>query len=74
VADGWTVAEAVHHLHPAISRRDLSRLLENVEPVGVRHGLLGRKPKVYPIDVILRLHADWARQRFFGRADENPGP
>jgi hypothetical protein len=59
----------VHHLHPTISRRDLARLLENVEPVGTRHGLLGRRPKVYPIDVILRLHADWARQRFFGGDD-----
>jgi hydroxymethylpyrimidine/phosphomethylpyrimidine kinase len=69
VADGWTIAEAVHHLHPAISRRDLARVLADVEPSGFRHGMLGRRAKLYPIDEILRRHADWARERFFSADD-----
>lgn len=64
--DGWTIAEAVHHLHPPIKRRDLARLLDGIEPAGERHGMLGRRAKVYPIDVIMRAHADWARERYFG--------
>jgi hypothetical protein len=65
VADGWTIAEAVHHLHPAIKPRELARLLADVKPCGVRHGRLGRRPKVYPVDAILRVHADWARRQYF---------
>jgi hypothetical protein len=63
MAEGWTIAEAVHHLHPPIPRRDLARILKWVEPIGVRHGRLGRKAKVYPIPSIMRAHASWARER-----------
>jgi hypothetical protein len=63
MAEGWTITEAVGQLHPPIRRWDLARALRHVEPVGVRHGRLGRKAAVYPIAEIMRVHAEWVRDR-----------
>lgn len=62
-ADGWTISEAVHQLHPPIKRRDLARLMAGTPPVGRRYGRLGRRPEVFSIEDLLRVHAKWVRSR-----------
>jgi len=59
----WTVAEAVDHLHPLIKRRELAHLLRHagVAPVGRVYGRLGRRPHLYPVADIMRVHAAWAK-------------
>jgi hypothetical protein len=59
----WTIAEAVDHLHPPVKPRDLARLLRHagVPPVGRVYGRLGRRPYLYPITEIMRVHAAWAK-------------
>lgn len=61
--DGWTISEAMHHLHPPMKRRELARLLNamGVPPVGTLYGRKGRRPRVYPIRAILQAHAAWVR-------------
>jgi len=61
---GWTISEAVGQLHPHITRRELARRLSaaGVEPCGTKHGRMGRRPKSYPIDAIMRVHAEWMRE------------
>ena len=73
MADGWTISEAVHQLEPRMPRRELARRLKDVPPSGVMHGRLGRKPKTYPIDAIMRAHAAWVREREDGTADGRIG-
>jgi hypothetical protein len=63
MAEGWTITEAVSQLHPPIRRWELARLLSHVKPVGVRCGRRGRRPAVYPIADVMRLHAGWVRDQ-----------
>lgn len=62
---GWTITEAVDHLHPPIERHELARRLKAacVQSCGTKHGRLGRRPKSYPIGEIMRVHAEWQRER-----------
>lgn len=61
-ADGLTIAEAARALDPPIPRRTLAELLAAVRPVGRRYGRRGRRPSIYPVDEIMRVHADWVRR------------
>lgn len=56
---GWTISEAVAQLAPPIPRRELARLLKDVPPCGATYGRRGRRASTYPIEAIMRVHADW---------------
>lgn len=60
---GWTISEAVARLAPPIPRRELVRLLKGVAPCGKTYGRRGRRARTYPIDAIMRVHADWIAGR-----------
>lgn len=60
---GLTVTEAAAAMSPPIPRRELARRLRDVAPVGGTYGRRGRKARTYPVDAIMRAHAEWVRER-----------
>lgn len=59
-----TIRDATEILQPPITRRELSRLLQDVPPSGIRYtGGAGRRPRTYPLTVIMQAHAEWVRQK-----------
>jgi hypothetical protein len=55
--------EAAEAMTPPIPRRELARRLSNVPPVSRVYGRRGRRAAEYPIDEIMRAHAEWVRDR-----------
>lgn len=59
-----TLADAAAAMSPPIPRRELARRLEGVATVGTQYGRRrGRRPKLYPIEAIMRAHAAWVREQ-----------
>lgn len=56
-----TVAEAVGHLHPRVSRRTLGRIIESagLKPIGVRRSDRGRPAIEYDLAEINKAHTAW---------------
>jgi hypothetical protein len=59
VADGLTISEGAAVMTPPMPRRELARRLKGVEPLGSTWGRKGRRAAVFPVDAILRAHAEW---------------
>lgn len=58
-----TINDAARSLHPPIPRRELARRLKNTAPTGSVYGRRGRRAQTFPVDAILRAHAEWVRSR-----------
>ena len=61
MAAGMTLSDAAAAMNPPIPRRELARRLKNVATVGTEYGRRGRRAALYPVDAIMRAHADWVR-------------
>ena len=72
-ADGWTIAEACDWLEPAISPDSLAGLVKanRIQPIAYRKpppGSAGGRPApVYPIQVLIDVHA--ANERWLVEAE-----
>lgn len=58
-----TITDAAQAMDPPIPRRELARRLKGVTTVGTEYGRRGRRAALYPIDAIMRAHAEWVRSR-----------
>lgn len=58
-----TLTEAAAALDPPIPRRELARRLRGVATVGSLYGRRGRRAALYPVDAIMRAHAEWVLSR-----------
>lgn len=58
-----TVSDAAAAMRPPIPRRELARRLKSVSAVGALYGRRGRRAATYPIEAIMRAHAEWVRER-----------
>ena len=56
-----TLTEAASVLDPPMPRRELARRLKHVPPRSTVYGRRGRRAAEYPVDEILRAHAEWVR-------------
>jgi hypothetical protein len=59
VTAGLTITEGAAAMTPPMPRRELARRLKGVAPMGQTWGRKGRRPTTYPVDAILRAHAEW---------------
>lgn len=60
---GLTISDAAEAMRPPIPRRELARRLHDVAPLGSRYGPRGRRAALYPVEAIMRAHAEWVRAR-----------
>lgn len=60
---GLTISDAAEAMRPPIPRRELARRLKDVASVGTEYGRRGRRAALYPVDAIMRAHAEWVRSR-----------
>lgn len=60
---GLTISEAAEAMRPPIPRRELARRLKNVAAVGAQYGRRGRRAALYPIEAVMRAHAEWVREQ-----------
>jgi hypothetical protein len=58
-----TITDAAQAMIPPIPRRELARRLRDVPAVGTEYGRRGRRAALYPVDAIMRAHAEWVRER-----------
>jgi hypothetical protein len=58
-----TLTEAAEVLDPPMPRRELARRLKQVPPAGSVYGKRGRRAALYPAREIMRVHAEWVRER-----------
>lgn len=58
-----TITDAAQAMRPPIPRRELARRLRDVATVGTEYGRRGRRAALYPVDAIMRAHAEWVRDR-----------
>lgn len=58
-----TLKDAAAAMSPPIPRRELARRLKGVAAVGTQYGNRGRRAALYPVDAIMRAHAEWVRSR-----------
>jgi hypothetical protein len=63
VAAGMTLSDAARVMDPPIPRRELARRLKDVASVGTEYGRRGRRAALFPVDAIMRAHAQWVRER-----------
>jgi hypothetical protein len=64
---GMTITDAAQAMSPPIPRRELARRLRDVAAVGTEYGRRGRRAALYPVDAIMRAHAEWVRERSIPR-------
>lgn len=58
-----TLGDAAEAMTPPIPRRELARRLKGVAPAGAQYGRRGRRAALYPVDAIMRAHAEWVREK-----------
>lgn len=58
-----TVSDAAAAMVPPIPRRELARRLQGVAAVGAQYGRRGRRAATYPVEALMRAHAEWVRER-----------
>jgi hypothetical protein len=64
---GMTITDAAQAMSPPIPRRELARRLRDVATVGTKYGRRGRRAALYPVDAIMRAHAEWVNGRMATR-------
>jgi hypothetical protein len=64
---GMTISDAAQAMSPPIPRRELARRLRDVATVGTEYGRRGRRAALYPVDAIMRAHAEWVNGRMATR-------
>lgn len=64
---GMTISDAAQVMTPPIPRRELARRLRDVATVGTVYGRRGRRAALYPVDAIMRAHAEWVNGRMATR-------
>ena len=67
---GLTISDAAVAMRPPIPRRELARRLKDVAAVGTDYGRRGRRAALYPVDAIMRAHAQWVRDHTGGAAHD----
>jgi hypothetical protein len=60
---GMTITEGAAAMSPPMPRRELARRLKDVAPSGTQYGRRGRRATLFPVDEILKAHADWMRKQ-----------
>lgn len=68
-----TISDAAQAMSPPIPRRELARRMRDVATVGTEYGRRGRRAALYPVDAIMRAHAEWVRERSIHRHSAEMG-